>query len=101
MNRGSRGIVAKDPADRADRLAEGAVRDHDVSPDTLEDFLTRHDPPPIGEEEREQIEVARDQRRVRAVAPQGAVGGRQNKWAEAEASHGGVAAASDLTGSLR
>ena len=75
-------VVAQRAPDRPHGLAEGAVRDDDVSPDAVEDLLAGDRSVPLGEEQHEQIEVARDHRHVGIAAAHLAVRGRDEKDAE-------------------
>ena len=54
--------VAERPADRSHGLAQGAVRHHHVSPDTIEDLVSRDGPVPFVHEQDQQVEVTGDQR---------------------------------------
>ena len=61
---------AQGPAQRANGLREGAVRDDDVAPDAIENLATVDGLASPLDEEDQQIEIARDQRHLLIVADQ-------------------------------
>ena len=80
-------VVTEDPADRADGLAQGAVGDDDIAPDTVEDVPAMHGVPAAFDEEHEQIEIAGNQRLFAPVANEHAAARRQDEFAETITGH--------------
>src|SRR5690606_329387 len=62
------GIVAERAAQRADGLAERAVRDDDVAPHVVEDLAPVNGFVPPFDQEHEQVEVARNERELTSIA---------------------------------
>ena len=73
--------------DGADGLAQRAIRDNDVAPDAIEDVAAMHRLMPMLDQKDQQIEVARNQRLVAAVAKQHPAAGREDEFVEAIAGH--------------
>jgi hypothetical protein len=80
-------VIIEDAADRADRLAQCAIRDDDVAPDALEDLSTMDGLAAPLDEEYEQVEVAGNQRKLAAVANENTAAWRQDEFAETIAGH--------------
>ena len=80
-------VVAEDTANRADRLTERAVRDDDIAPDTVENVAAMHGLAAPFDEEHEQIEIARNQRLLAAIADEHAAARRQDELVEAISRH--------------
>jgi hypothetical protein len=76
-------VVAEDPSNRADGLAERAVGHDHVAPDVVEDVPAMHGFAAMLHEEHEQIEVAGDERLLASVADENPAAGRQDEFAEA------------------
>ena len=75
-------VVAERAPERAHGLAQGAVGDDHVGPDRVEDLPAVHGLAAALDEQHEQVEVARDERDLGAVAKQHAPRGRQHELAE-------------------
>ena len=75
-------IVSEHPSDRPYGLAQSAVRDDDVGPDTIEDVAAMHRLATPFDEEDEQIEITRDERLLAPAAEEHAAPRRQNELSE-------------------
>ena len=80
-------VVAEHPADRANGLAQRAIGDDDVAPDTIEDVAAVHGLAAMLDEKHEQIEVPGYERLLAPVADEHAAARRQDEFAEAIAEH--------------
>jgi hypothetical protein len=81
-------VVAQHLPDRADRLAEGAVRHGDVAPDAVE-YVAAVDrlSPPL-DQEHQHVEIPRNERHLAPVADEDAPARHQQELAETIAGHG-------------
>jgi hypothetical protein len=77
-----RGVIAERPAQRPHRLAEGAVGDHHVAPDGVENLPPADRLVAPSDQQQEQIEIARDEGDFAARPVQHAPGRRQDELAE-------------------
>ena len=81
------GIVAEDPADCPDSLAQGAVGDDDIAPDAIEDVAAMHGLAAPLDEKHKQVEIPRDERLLAPVADEQAASRRQDEFVETIARH--------------